>query len=216
MLVWIIILALLVLILAFPVGVDAAYDPGAYFLKLKLGPFRLTLLPRKKPGKKKEKPEKPNSEEAPQEQPKKKEKMRFTLDDILTLAEIGLDAIRRFCRHLSIDRFLLYWTAAARDPYAAVLQYGRVNAILGTLSAKARSDWKVRNEDVQTSLDLEAAKPVIRTRLVMSIQIWEILLVGVCAGWAGARWIIRKKRNERNERAAAADATERSIKDGEL
>ena len=76
----------------------------------------------------------PEPEEKPSEQKKEKKKKKLTLDDILTLAEIGLDALRRFRMHLSVDRIMLHYTAAAADPYDAVQQYGKVNAALGVLA----------------------------------------------------------------------------------
>lgn len=214
MIVWIIVLLVLLLILICPVGIDAAYQASQFSLKLKIGPFRKALFPREKRDKKKkkkEKQEKPEPKEPEEEQPKKKQ--RFTLDDILTLAEIGLDALHRFRVHLSVDLFLLYWTAAAADPYDAVMQYGRINAALGSLMGKAHAALKIRDEDVQTTIDLTLDHPKIETRLILSIQIWEVLLIGIAAGAAGLRWMIRKKRDER---AAASAATERSKQDGEL
>ncbi len=213
MIVWIIVLLVLLLILACPVGIDGAYQTARFSLKLKIGPFRKALFPREKEKKKKkkEKKEKPKPQETGEKKPKKKP--GFTLDDILTLAEIGLDALHRFRVHLSIDRFLLYWTAAAADPYAAVMQYGRINAALGSLMGKAHTALKIRDEDVRTTIDLILEHPQIEAQLVLSIQVWEVLLIGIIAGAAGLRWMIRKKRNER---AAASAATERSIQDGEL
>ena len=46
-----------------------------------------------------------------------------------------------------------------------------------------------------------------------SLGFWEILLIGLCAGIKFLRW---NSKNKRNERAAAADASERSIPNGEL
>ena len=71
----------------------------------------------------------------------------------------------------------------------------------------------VREQDIRTTLDLEAERPEIRMRLILSIQIWEILLIVLCAGGAGLRWILKKKRSER---AAAAAEKERRKQDGEL
>ena len=48
MLVWIIVIVLLLLILACPVGIDAACTQDARHLKLKIGPFRKKLLPAEK------------------------------------------------------------------------------------------------------------------------------------------------------------------------
>ena len=205
MIAWIIVIAVLLLILAFPIGIDAAYGADASFLKLKLGPFRKTLLPagKKKP-KKKKKEKQETTEDAEEKEKKAKKKSRLTLDDILTLAEIALDALRRLGAHLSADDVLIYWCAASRDPYDAVQQYGRVNAVLGYFGAKARSVLKVRRSDVRTELDLTLEKPVIEARLILSIQIWEILLIALCAGIPAVRWRLNKKRNERAASAAAA------------
>ena len=210
MLAWIIILVVLLLILACPVGIDAAFGGEGFFLKLKLGPFRKTLLPARKKPPKPEEP-KPEPEEAPEEK-KKKKKPSFSLDDIFTLAGIGLDALHDFRVRLSVDRFALHWCAAAADPYDAVMQYGRVNAALGALQTKAHTALKIREEDVRTELDLTADKPAVEGQLILTIQIWEILLIGICAGAKGLRWQIRKKRTQR---AAAAADTERSNHDGE-
>ena len=205
MIAWIIVIAVLLLILAFPVGVDAAYGPEARFLKLKLGPFRKTLLPaeKKEKKKKKKKPAEAKTEGEEGAGKKKKKKLRLTLDDILTLAEIGLDALHAFRLHLSVDRVLLHWCAASRDPYDAVQQFGRVNAVLGVVGAKLRNVLKIRQSDVRTELDLTKERPEIDSRLILSIQIWEILLIGGCAGIAALRWKWKKKRTERAAAAAA-------------
>ena len=214
MLVWIIVILVILLILACPVGIDAAYESDSYYVKLKLSLFRKTLLPGKKKEIKEKSPEKPQEEKKEEEQNKKeKKKLKLTFDDFLTLAEIGLNALRRFRMHLSVDRFRLSYVAAASDPYKAVLQYGKVNAALGAVVSKAHNLLKVRDEDIRTELDLSAEKPSVSAGILLSIQIWEILLIALCAGASGALWFLKKKRKER---AAAAASIERSKEDGEL
>ena len=65
------------------VGVDAEYDGEALFLRLKAGPVKLTILPKKekpeKPKKEKKKKEKPPKDDEAEEQPKKKKKSPLTL-----------------------------------------------------------------------------------------------------------------------------------------
>ena len=198
MIAWITVILVLLLILTFPVGIDAAYAPERYWLKLKLGPFRVTVMPgkgKKKP-KKKAQPQ-PKPEEAATPKKKKRQLPKLGIDDVRTLAEIVLRAIRRFRTHLSVDKLYMDWTSAAADPYAAVVQYGRVNALLGALSGPVHRVFRIRREDVRTGLDLEAPKPIVDLQLVMSLQVWEILLIAVCAGASGIRWYCKKKRTER-------------------
>ncbi len=213
MLGWMIVILLLLLILSIPVGIDGAYSADAWYLKLKLAFFRKTLLPGKKTEKAEKKKKEAKKPKAADTKPaKEKKKLHLSLDDILTLAEIGLDALHRFRIHLSVDLFRLHYAAAASDPYAAVLQFGRVNAVLGALLSKAHNSLKIRKEDVQTELDLSADRPQISAGLILTIQIWEILLILLCAGVSGLRWYGRKKRTER---AASAAQSERSKEDGE-
>ena len=196
MIAWIIVALVLMLILMFPIGIDAAYSEKERFVKLKLGPFRRMLFPgtgKKKP--KAAKKPKPKSEAQAEEAPKRKRKL--TLDDILTLAKIALRALRRFRMHLCIDLLMLRWTAASDDPYRAVVQYGRVNAFLGALSGPIHKTFLILDEDVRTQLDFEHSRPALEGRLVMSIQIWEILLISICAGASGLKWYLGKKREQR-------------------
>ena len=207
----VIILAVLLLILTVPLGVDAAYGPEQSCLKLKIGLFRKTLLPRaaanKKPAKKK--PEKKPSATSVTDGRRKKRKL--TLEEIISLAEILLKAVRRFCARLSVDYIRLHWTAAAADPYDAVLQYGRINEGLGIISGLAHRAFKIREEDVATQLDLNEPRPIADARIVLSIQVWELIWLAACTGIAGLRWLRKKKRTAR----AAAAAAERSMEDGE-
>lgn len=206
MIAWIILIIVLLLLLTFPVGVDALYAPDGKYLKLKLGPFRVGVLPSKGKPKRPKQEKEPKKTEASETPAPEKKKLRLTFSDILTLAEIGLDALRRFRLHLSIDRLRLHWTAAASDPYGAVLQYGRVNEILGMLGGPAHTVFRFHEEDVRTEIDFERTRPVVEAGIVLSIQIWEILLVAVCAAAAALKWYRMKKRTERS--AAQADGRE--------
>ena len=188
MIVLYILLLVLLVILLIPVGVDACWDAEQRWVKLKIGPFRKTLLPGSGKKKTKKKP---------------KPKLKLGLDDLMELAEIGLSALRRFNYHLSVDRLHLRYTAASADPYGAVVQYGRVNALLGALSGPLHAVFHVRDEDVRTELDFEADRPCVAARLVLTIQVWEILYIAVREGIAGLKWYIEKKREAR---ALAGDA----------
>ena len=99
---------------------------------------------------------------------------------------------------LDVDLLQLDWTAAAADPYDAVIQYGSVNAMLGAISGPVHNVFSIHSEDIRTGLDLEATRPVISARVVASIQIWELLYIAICAG-ASAGWhYFRKKREQRS------------------
>lgn len=197
MLALVIIVVLLVLFLILPVGVDAAYDGAVFALKAKAGLVKIQILP------KKEKPPKPEGEKKPKKEKKKKReqehkpKQKLTLDDILELAGIGLKALGRFRRSLSVDKLMLHMAAAAPDPYDAVLLYGRVNAGLSALSPLLHRALKIREEDIRTCVDTEPGTMFLEARVVVTLQIWEILYIAFSAGFAALRWLIKRKRKIR-------------------
>lgn len=193
----VIIAVVLILFLILPVGVDAAYDGAVFALKAKAGPVKIQILP------KKEKPPEPEGEEKPEKEKKKKReqehkpKQKLTLDDILELAGIGLKALGRFRRSLSVDKLMLHMAAAAPDPYDAVLLYGRVNAGFSALSPLLHRALKIREEDIRTCVDTEPGSMFLEARVVVTLQIWEILYIAFSAGFAALRWLIKRKRKIR-------------------
>ena len=199
----VIIVVLLVLFLILPVGVDAAYDGAVFALKAKAGLIKIRILPKKEkpPEEEGEEKPKPKKEKKQKREKEHKPKQKLTLDDILELAGIGLKALGRFRRSLSVDKLMLHMAAAAPDPYDAVLLYGRVNAGLSALSPLLHRALKIREEDIRTAVDMEPGTMLIEARVVVTLQIWEILYIAFSAGFAALRWLgKRKKRIRKLER----------------
>lgn len=202
MLTWIIVLVLLLLFLILPVGVDAAFVRSQLTLKCKIGPLRLQLLPGKPGKQRKERPRKARPEK--QKKPKAEAKLKLTKEDIFALLRIFFRALKRFRAHLSIDLLRLHWTAGAADPYDAVIQYGALNAGLHTLYPLAHAALHIREEDLRTDLSYELTKPELEARVVATLQIWEIGLIGICTGAAALRWYCNKRRTARGAKQPVA------------
>lgn len=196
-----IILLVLLIILLIPVGLDACWDGEQRWVKLKIGPFRKTVLPGK--GKKKRNKKPKQEAAAAQAEEKPKPKLKLTPDDVMELLKIGLDILRRFNYHMSIERLRLHYTAASSDPYGAVLQYGRVNALLGVLAGPLHTVFRILDEDVRTELDFEATRPRIAARLIFGIRVWAILFIVICGGISVLKWYLNHKREARAEAGSA-------------
>ena len=180
-----IILILLILLLITPVGVDLRYD-GALRVRLKFGILHFTLFPGKenKTPKEKKKPEKEKKQPGP----------KPTLQEILELVRIALQALGRFRRRLSIDLLRLYVLVAADDPYDAVLRYGALNAGLGVLAPLAHNALKIRSEDVRTNVDVQGTKSSAECHVIATLQIWEILWIAICFACAFLSWNGKRKK----------------------
>ncbi len=207
MLAVIIILCLLVLFLILPVGADLLYQENVFIVKLRVGLLGIQLVPKKsgKPGaekpaqKKKKKPAAGDGHKASRRKP--------GLRDYFELSGIVLRTLSRFRRHLSIDVLHLRYVAAASDPYDAIMQYGYLNSGFSILAPLLHRTFQIREERIVLDLDVMSDKPEIAARMTLTIQIWEILFIGVSAGYGALRWFIRfrkaaKATEQKSEKAA--------------
>ena len=124
MIVLLVVVAVLVLLLVVPFGVSAWYKDGEPGVAARLLCFNFKLLPRKekekKPKKekkakkgKKQKEEKPEKEKKPRPKP--------SPEELLQLLKLGLDALARFKRKLTINKLMLHLVIASDDPFDATL-----------------------------------------------------------------------------------------------
>ena len=153
-----IILAIIILLLLLPVGVDAAFVGGAFSLSVKAGPLKLRLLPAKPKKKNKNpKPKKPRKPKKPKGEKdgeaKSRAKLKLTLADIKEMASLALRALSRLRRFLSIDVLMVHLSVAGDDPYDTVRQYGAVNAALCALLPHLHRAFKIKKQDIQTTID---------------------------------------------------------------
>ena len=119
-------LALLILLflLLIPIGADFEYIGGEYKLSAKACGILIQLLPKKekkekKPKEKKErrkKEKKPKKEkEGGEEKPKEKKALDLSKEEIFELIKKVLGSLKKFGQ-LTVDRFMLHYTAAGKDP----------------------------------------------------------------------------------------------------
>ncbi len=198
-----IIVLLLIIILLLPVGVSSSFISKELYLAVKIGPFRLRLIPAKKKasGEKTEKKTKPQKEKKPKDSSKEKPKLKFELQDILDIAKIGLKALSRFGKSLSIDELMLRLTVGTDDPYDTVVRYGYINAALGGVLPLLHRAVKIRQEDIGTAMSFEDSAVSADFKLTATLQIWEILHIATCAGAAALVWFIRVKRKSKAQAA---------------
>ena len=127
-----VIIAIIAAIMLIPVGADISYEDGQFALSAKVCGILLQIFPKapvdeSKP-KKEKKPKKPKKEKKPKKQKpakdgeataKKKKKLDFSKDEILSLIKKVLSKFGRFGRKFNVDRFLLRYVAAASPPSGA-------------------------------------------------------------------------------------------------
>lgn len=181
-----VIVAIIVAIMLVPVGADVAYEGGELRLSAKVCGVLLQLIPKppadetkpkkekkpKKPKKKKKKAE--EQAQTGEEKPKKKLDLDFSMDEILGLVKSVLRGLGRFGRKLSVDRFLLHYTAAGKDPYNTAMTFGYVNGALTTLAPICRRTFDTKDVDVWTDVDFTTEKTKVDFGVALTIRIGQI------------------------------------------
>ena len=181
-----VIIAIIVAIMLVPVGADVAYEGGELRLSAKVCGMLLQLIPKPpadetKP-KKEKKPKKPKKQkkkaeeqtQTGEEKPKKKLNLDFSMDEIMGLVKSVLRGLGRFGRKLSVDRFLLHYTAAGKDPYNTAMTFGYVNGALTTLAPICRRSFDAKDVDVWTDVDFTTEKTKVDFGVALTIRIGQI------------------------------------------
>lgn len=196
MTVLLIILAIIVIILIIPLGAHAAYIGGEMRLAAWVAGINYTLFPKKA---KKEKPPKPKKEKKPKK-PKKRRpeddleaQKRDKIQKLFEIAKIGLDALGRLRRKITVNRLMLYAVIASKDPYNAAMIYGYVNSALPTLMPLLDRAFNIKNSDVRTEVSFETTEPAVDFEIIVTTSIGKILCVAFAALFAYLKYLFRTK-----------------------
>lgn len=208
------VLAVLVLILLLlgqvRVGGRAEFNEKGFFLWIRLGRFKLKILPAgpkeekigkpKKPKKGKE-PKKPKKEKPPTPLP---EKIGGALEYAQALLPVVLEAAKGMWRGLRVDVLELELTAGGSDPADTAMLYGQANAALGALWHPLTKAFHVKDGTARVKLDFDAPGTTVYGQAALSIKIGTVVWIGLRAGWKALfRALAARKRLKRKRRKAA-------------
>ena len=209
-----VIIAIIAAIMLVPVGADVAYEGGELRLSAKVCGMLLQLIPKppadetkpkkekkpKKPKKQKKQPE--EQAQTGEEKPKKKLNLDFSMDEIMGLVKSVLRGLGRFGRKLSVDRFLLHYTAAGKDPYNTAMTFGYVNGALTTLAPICRRSFDAKDVDVWTDVDFTTEKTKVDFGVALTIRIGQIFGVVFTILFGALGIIIKHKFRKFKEKRA--------------
>jgi len=203
------ILLILLILLLIPIGADAEYIDGKAKLSAKVCGILIQLLPRKekddgkppKEKKRKKKKEKKPEKEQPEGEGKEKKKLKLDLskEEIFELVQKVLGSLKKFGR-LTVDRFVLHYTAGGNDPYKTATTLAYVNAALCALEPVCSQQFNVREYDVRTDSDFVSGRMKLDVALCITLRLWQFVHVGLAAAFAVLGIIIRHKRRVRKEK----------------
>jgi len=207
-----IIVLFLVLLCMLPVGVYVKYETQL-LLRLLIGPFSMTLIPRKEseksaveekqPAKKIEKNrgfQKPN-----------REQICYSIE---TLPGIVKKALRRTQKGILIKPLLVKVIFAGEDPADVAQNYGKAQALVSALYPEIKKIVRIRKTAISLSADYEREQMELVAELGIHLRVGTILTITFSAGMSILRWFLGYRKlasddhdtynNEKHSQANAA------------
>lgn len=166
------------------VGVSVRYTEAGLFAAIRVGVFRIQLLPAKKAGEKKEKGTK-QREKKPKDRAKSagpKKKAGDTLALAMRFLPLLGEAAGQLKRKIKIDRLFLHVIWAAENPASAAMGFGAGNAALGMLWPILENNFKVGARDLSVDVDFQRTKPAVDVDAQATLTIGQGLVLGISLG----------------------------------
>lgn len=196
MMVLAVVLGVLAVLLALPVGVIAAYDQSGGALTGYIGPVQVKLYPREQ----KEPRRKKTGKDAKQDAAKQsKTGLGGSFSFFKELLAVGLEALGCFRRRLLLKELTLHLTIGAKDKEPAQwgMLYGGAWAGIGNLIPLLERVFRIEDRDIQVFLDENAGETSIYGRGQFRLLVGEILYLLLHYGLRGLK--IYKKQKGSNE-----------------
>lgn len=219
-----IILLILLLIGLLRVGAEVRFGE-ALVVKLRVGPFRRTIVPMgEKPPKKRKEKEVPDEPAA--EKPKKKRSLpKPTLRELTDLASTAFSALgamlRATCRRLRIDPLEVSVTFGGADPAEIAQKYGYACAAMWALMPRAETLFRIPHPSLHLRMDYQAAETRAEGSLGLSARVGQLLVIALALAVPLLKWFLRFKKAHRDDaprsaeppaQAGAAEQTEKTEK----
>lgn len=198
LIVLLVVAAVLLLISCIRVGGIAEYAEEGVLAKVRIGPVKIQLYPRKKPQKdssggdaakekrkkhkKKKKPkgDSPSEKKTQETQPKRGGRLEF----LRTWLPLGIEALGDLKRNIRIDELFLDYTINGRsDPAKAAILYGRLCAGGGAIAALLENNFDIRSRHFSARVDFMAEHALVYARLSMSFTIGQLVHIVLSLAW---------------------------------
>lgn len=164
-------------------------------VKLRIGPLRLTLLPKKEKKPKAEKPKKPKKEKSAAAKKHPLPKPSFA--ELRTLVRTALDALgktlRRTCKRTRIDPLELCVTFAG-DPAEAAKNYGYANAAIWSVMPHLEELFYIPAPSITLRMDFQAEKTRVEGTVGVTLRVCDLLAIVLTLALPLGKWFFAFQR----------------------
>lgn len=179
---------LIVLVLLLRVGVRISFGQELH-AEAKIGPVKITLLP--KPEKKEKKP----TSDAKSGEKKPKEKLKLTFSDIRQALPVVLDALQKALgkvqRTVRIDPLRVSIVFGGEDPSRVAEMYGWAGTAVWTLMPLLEQLLHIPDPRIHLEADYHRFSTSVEGEAGISFRIGQLLHIALLAGVPVLRWYLR-------------------------
>ena len=203
------IILLIFLLLSFlRVGVIAAFG-AEQNVRLRIGPVKLTVLP-KKEKKPKEKTDEPPAEEKTPKEKKKRALPKLTFSELRSLVGTAFGALgrtlRRTCRRTRIDPLEVCVIFAGDDPADTAQAYGYANAALWTFMPKLEELFYIPAPLIHLGMDFQTGETTAEGTVGVSLRVCDLMAILFTLAVPLGKWFLCWRSAHRNDPKPAAQA----------
>ena len=191
-------LALVLLLLFLPIRLRVSWDRGGACVAVRFGPARLPLYPPGESGPLEEEQKKKKETEPKAAGEKGKKRFSINRDQLVytleTLPPILGRALRRVGRRVRIAPLKVYVLVAGTDPADTAVLYGRLTAALEAGLPLLHRMIHIREQDIRLFPDFQGEEMDLIADVGISLRLWDLLVIGLCAGGSLMRWFINLRK----------------------
>lgn len=201
------IVLLLLAIWLLRVGVEIAFGQELR-VTAKIGPKKLTLLPKPE---KREKAPKKKKKKAPaaekKEEDKGKKKFPFTFEDIRSAAPVVFEALqkalRKIRRRMRVDPLDISITFAGDDPAKVAEMYGWANTAMWTMMPPFEQLIHIPNPHIHLVVDYNSFRMTAEGRVGVRFRVGDLIVIALTLAVPVLKWYM----NRRKKAAAPKEET---------
>ncbi len=185
------------------VGVIAELG-GALRVRLRVGPIRRTLYPKKEKKNKTPPQEAPPTEQTAQTAAKKRHRLpKPTFAELRELLRTLLDTLgrtlRRTCKRTRIDPLELCVRFAGDDPADVAQTYGYACAALWSVMPKLEELFYIPKPSICLDMDFQAERTTVEGTVGVSLRVCDLFAILFTLAPPLVKWFLRYRKAHRND-----------------
>ena len=190
------------------VGVEVRFGEALRVLA-KIGPVKITVLPKAEKSEKKETKEKQPEEKSGKK--KEKKKFPFTFDDIRSAAPVLFDALKKALsktrRRVKVDPLDVCVIFAGEDPARVAEMYGWANSAMWTVMPQLERLLRIPDPHIHLGVDYERYDLRAEGCAGVRCRVGDVIIIVLTLAFPVLKWYLNWRKGQKKAKEAKKSET---------